>query len=86
MAAREEQGQGEKEENEKNERKEEKEEGKMLVALVQRLHFVLLSLVKLDTAKKGKLKKRENSKELNALALKCPEWLSFFWRQGQENS
>ena len=48
-----------------------KEEGKMLVTLVQRLQFVLLSLVKLDTAKKGKVKKRENLKELYALALKC---------------
>ena len=63
MAAREEQGE--------EEEKESKEEGKMLGTLVQRLQFVLLSLVKLDTAKKGKVKKRENLKELYALALKC---------------
>ena len=49
-----------------------KEESKMLETLVQRIQFILLSLIKLDTtAKKSKSKRGENLKDLYAASLKC---------------
>jgi len=50
---------------------EEAEEKKMLATLVQRIQFVLLSLIKLDSAKKGKVKRKDALKDLYAAALKC---------------
>ena len=59
------------EEAEEERGEEGKEESKMLETLVQRIQFILLSLIKLDTAKKSKSKRGEILKDLYAAALKC---------------
>ena len=59
------------EEAEEERGEEGKEESKMLETLVQRIQFILLSLIKLDTAKKSKSKRGENLKDLYAVSLKC---------------
>ena len=59
------------EEQGEDEEEGEREEGKMLETLVQRIQFILLSLIKIDTTKKGKSKRPDNLKDLYAVALKC---------------